>query len=1155
MLIHYEIINRMSDSDKIHLLCDIRNLSEERYRAVGIPEIKLASAEEFCENEYPSPFALANTWDLSLMGRTAEALIKKSMTNCVDLLCMPDPKIKLNPYRKSLSEDPFLAGEFSGQYLEAAKRMKREVYLGEFGLHKDELEFVDEEPDERLIRECIEKPYRRAMAGRACKALLHLQDLNGTPYENVNSALAATASENMGVLTVCRKAGPENTVSCLEKGGLFFEGATLVAESALSRYKTLMKNIRQGIQSEEELAQEIEKNRVLSKEKLDEAMDRLLEFIFSVANQKILAESNTVFMKNIRKDVQTEEHPVWKEEDKNLSELSPKDALMKEATQKSVVLLKNKGRRLPLKRVKKIALIGDIAFEGETQEASLIAQCNQELTERGYKIIGMERGYEMNQFRSDGLMEPVFPLAKEADALIVFLGLGDARIDKARRAKKISIPANQMALLDSLKEYKDKIVAVMPSDFPADIGVAENCAAILLAPFGTKYSASVLADTLKGTWNPSGKLSSTLYLDSDSLYRQYVAYRKRDGLKQGTFIGYRYYDTANEEVAFPFGHGLSYSAFQYKKLTVKENVAYVTVKNIGRKAGDEIVQIYAGLETSSVVRPHKELCGFARVSLKPGKKQTLKIPLALPEVYDENTGNYVTEKGKYTIYAGASVSDIRLTCQIRQKETALESDQKQMSDYIHTKSNIHQDNYKLEAKIKMMKRSVFNLVAGLSAIAMAVILRLYCFSMAVNSDFFTVFQLFLAVFGVIFLIREAAHRNALRKREQELLVAKHEEMFQDAEEISKYEAEAMFSDAFEDSAEQSTETGEERISEGDAEYLDLIDKEQSFESVANEFEIYARERGSKIRSEDCKKIFSAMAASRLVVFSGLKDQDFQTLIHLLSDYFETSLHIEEVNDSYLTADRVLFKTDSQLDTVVKTHVHLAVDEARMNPQNICIAGLKNVAGENLLQYFTAYMTYIRNPLSNMSVKLMNELNVETSYYISPNLWFFMNLAENEAETAIPGFIAESASVVMLSLTECEESEMHTSVHKFGYYQLDYLAEKAISSYSMPEDIWKRADRLEDFVQRYSSFSIGNKLWLSFEKFAYVYLACGGSEAEAFDEAVAAKLILPMMILLDGKLTAEEKSFLETVETVFGEEHAEACRKLIRICEAHRAQND
>ena len=172
MLKHYEIINRMSDSEKIHLLCDIRNLSEERYRAAGIPEIKFAYAEEYCENEYPLPLALANTWDLSLIGRTADALVEKSMTQGVDMLRMPDPKIKLNPYRRALSEDPFLAAEISGQYLEAAERIGMDACLSELGLHKDELEFIDEEPDERLLRECIEKPYRRAVEGKACKALL-----------------------------------------------------------------------------------------------------------------------------------------------------------------------------------------------------------------------------------------------------------------------------------------------------------------------------------------------------------------------------------------------------------------------------------------------------------------------------------------------------------------------------------------------------------------------------------------------------------------------------------------------------------------------------------------------------------------------------------------------------------------------------------------------------------------------------------------------------------------------------------------------------------------------------------------------------------------------------------------------------------------------
>ncbi|MBR5187932.1 MAG: hypothetical protein IKW18_05625, partial [Clostridia bacterium] len=290
MLKHYEIINRMSDSEKIHLLCDIRNLSEERYRAAGIPEIKFATAEEYCENDYPLPLALANTWDLSLIGRTADALVEKSMTQGADMLRMPDPKIKLNPYRRALSEDPFLAAEISGQYLEAAERAGMDACLSELGLHKDELEFIDEEPDERLLRECIEKPYRRAVEGKSCKALLYLQDLNDTAYETVNSSLSKTISDDLSVLSVCRKANTENTVSYIEKGRLFFEGAPLVAESALSRYKTLVKNIRQGLQTEEDLVQETEKKKVLSKEKLDEAMDQLLEFIFSVSNKRELTE-------------------------------------------------------------------------------------------------------------------------------------------------------------------------------------------------------------------------------------------------------------------------------------------------------------------------------------------------------------------------------------------------------------------------------------------------------------------------------------------------------------------------------------------------------------------------------------------------------------------------------------------------------------------------------------------------------------------------------------------------------------------------------------------------------------------------------------------------------------------------------------------------
>ena len=676
-----------------------------------------------------------------------------------------------------------------------------------------------------------------------------------------------------------------------------------------------------------------------------------------------------------------------------------------------------------------------------------------------------------------------------------------------------------------------------------------------MVPFRTKFSARVLAETLKGTLNPSGKLACTLYSDSDALYRQYRTHRKRDGLKQGTLIGYRYYDTAQETVTFPFGHGLGYSAFAYSGLSVKKGQIRVSVKNTGKTLGEEIVQVYIGKENSAVIRPHKELCGFVRVKLKPGEKRHLQIPLVLPEIYSEETGEYVKEAGGYTVYVGASVSDIRLSCRISETGAKMDSDGKIMSDYIHTKSNIITDNYKLEAKFKTMKRSIFNLIAGTTAIAMAVLLRLYCFSMAVGSDFFTWFEVFLGFFGVSLFIREAIQRNALRREEKRQMFEKNEEIFDDAEQISKYEAEAMFAEEFDAVEEQNSHEDEIHGSASDAEYLDFIDKEQTFANAAHEFEIYARERGHKFRADDTKKIFSALAASRLVVLNGMNNRDFQVLLHLLSDYFETSLHIEAVDESYLNGERVLFKPDFQLfASAMKTHIHLAMDEASNNPQNICLAGLTDVIGKDLPRYFSSYMSYIKNPLSEYPVKVLNDLNAETTYYISPNLWFVLNLAEGESPDSLPDFIAESAAVIMLSHSECEESEQHTQTRKFSYYQMDYLTEKTVSGYSVDEELWKRVDRLEDYAQRYASFSIGNKLWLALEKFAYVYLACGGNETEALDEATAAKLIAPLMILLNGKLSSDDQSFADTVETMFGEDHAEACKKLIRTCETRRAQN-
>ena len=181
------------------------------------------------------------------------------------------------------------------------------------------------------------------------------------------------------------------------------------------------------------------------------------------------------------------------------------------------------------------------------------------------------------------------------------------------------------------------------------------------------------------------------------------------------------------------------------------------------------------------------------------------------------------------------------------------------------------------------------------------------------------------------------------------------------------------------------------------------------------------------------------------------------------------------------------------------------------------------------------------------VTVLNDQNAESSYYIPQNLWFVLNLADGETPDKLPDFISEVATVNQLRFETCQSSAKHTQVRKFSYYQLDHLSERVSSSFFVEEDSWKKVDRLEEYVGEHTDFYIGNKLWLCMERFASVYIACGGEKQAALDEAVSAKLISLVIAELRGKLGNGEKSLSETVEAVFGENCADACERLIRLC--------
>ena len=1116
MLKYNDIIEKLSEREKLLILSDVKYLSDAVYSELGLPSIRLSDIEDFCDTEYPSPISLANSWDLSLVAQVADRLVRQAVADGDNLVNVPGPKPKINPYRAALSEDPYLAAAMSGEYLAAADRAGVSAAIGGFGLRSDEVEWLDKEPDCGFREDFFVKPYTAATKDTHVTTILTDPDLDIEGYKDFNTSLKKLVGDGTvggGALPVCNKVSSDKTVSYLEHGGLFFNGSLWALESALTRYKRIQAAIEHGTATGEDLDTALAEGSALSPQIIDEAFDRLLSFAFAVNEKKA-----------------------------NQAKLSDKFDPAR-ATRESIVLVKNENKLLPINSEQRVCIIGDIAMKRDAFGNRLADLCGNKLIENGFVLAGKARGYDLDKDRSEELIERAVSIASTADVVLFFLGAGEAREKRAHKSRKISIPANQQELLVRLSKNRKKIVAILPPDHCPDISVPKNCRAIMLAPLGTKYTADALVNILTGKYSPSGKLASTLYTNTGKRYAERRGLVERDGLKVGSFIGYRYYDTAGSKILFPFGHGLSYTKFSYGNLVVGKNSVVLTVRNRGKYTATETVQLYIGCEGKGAIYPKKTLCGFARVEVKPGKMKVVEIPYKLPTVYDEKSQASVREKCDYTLYIGASLTDIRMTRRIKGGSKQLKATALKKSDYIHTRTNIISDNFKLEAKTDIMRKSVFNFIAGAGSMALALILKVYCTFANIDNIFFGLFALLLAICGVVFFIVEAARRGRIRSEERRKLDKKNAEAFKNAERIKVYSAKDMFVKEFDVTEHVSAYDSHEAKDKVEADQMKYIDKEQTFASAVKEFQVYARERGYKLEESAVRQMFASLAASRLILVAGMSDEDFKALVLLVSNYFHTSMYVDQVDESYTNGDKMFYHTDLQGNRV-KTNVHIALNAAKLSLHSVHLAALTHVKAADIPAYFSVFTKYIKNPLGCKYVVSLNDKNIETAYAMPQNLWFIMNLAEDSNVNELPAHIAELASVNIIDLERCEESQTYSHVRDFSYYQIDYLVEKAIAKGNVDEESWKQLDRLEEYVKARSEFKIGNKMWLCMEKFAYAYIASGGDTAVAIDEAIAAKIMPAALAAVREDNSDSENSMVETLDLIFGEDKSEACKRVV-----------
>jgi beta-glucosidase len=270
----------------------------------------------------------------------------------------------------------------------------------------------------------------------------------------------------------------------------------------------------------------------------------------------------------------------------------------------------------------------------------------------------------------ENLLERAVQLAKNSDAAVVVVGLADNYESEGHDRPNIDLPGGQDALVRAVAEVNQNTVVVVNAGAPVVMPWVDEVDALLLMYYPGQEGGHALADILFGDINPSGKLSVTYpkRLEDTPAFLHYPGWKDvRYG--EGLFVGYRYYDTKDVPTLFPFGHGLSYTSFNYSELTWPSEVdpgedfkVSVLVENTGDVFGKEVVQLYIRDVESTLIRPNKELKAFEKVGLAPGESKIITFnltPRAL-SFYDPHQQAWVAEAGAFEVLVGSSSKDIRL---------------------------------------------------------------------------------------------------------------------------------------------------------------------------------------------------------------------------------------------------------------------------------------------------------------------------------------------------------------------------------------------------------------------------------------------------------------------------------------------------------------
>ena len=598
---------------------------------------------------FPAASATAASFDREMLCRMGEAIGDSCQHEKLSVVLGPAVNIKRSPLCgrnfEYFSEDPYLAGQMASALIHGIQSRNVGTSIKHFAVNSQEHRRMSSsaDVDERTLREIYFPAFETAVK----------QEQPWTVMCSYNRINGVFASENPWLLTE------------VLRGEWGFEGYVMSDWGAVS---DRVAGVKAGLDLEMPASGGFNDRKIVEavrSGKLDEAVvDQAVERILNIVYR---------FVEHAKPETP------WDKEAQHL--------LAAEVAADCMVLLKNEDGILPLSREDEIAFIGEFAekprFQGGGSSHINCFKTTSALEAAEGLKIRYARGYSVaDDCATDEMIREAVEAARSARVAVVFAGLPDVYESEGYDRTHMRMPDCQNRLIEAVAAANPNTVVVLYNGSPVEMPWIGSVKAVLEAYLGGQAVGLATVRILFGEVNPSGKLPESFpkKLSDNPSYLFYGGEGDTAEYREGIFVGYRYYDRKETELLFPFGHGLSYTSFDFsdlrlsrERITDQESLtATVRVTNTGKRAGKTVVQLYVGDCESSVFRPVRELKGFEKIFLEPGESKDVSFTLDKRSFAYWNTKihDWHVESGEFRIEIGHSSRDIACCAAVQVDSTA-----------------------------------------------------------------------------------------------------------------------------------------------------------------------------------------------------------------------------------------------------------------------------------------------------------------------------------------------------------------------------------------------------------------------------------------------------------------------------------------------------